>query len=157
MLVVLKALSNEKFILKNSDLFTFFQTNDFKKTKNKILIDFRCFLKSKIFRSYLEKITSLKYSNHIDLFGTIYRDTNYLLPHDDLLEKRKLAFFLYLSNSSNKSGGSLNLYEKDKVKVKLIPKFNTFAFFEVSSKSVHQVEEVMPNYQRIAITGWLHD
>jgi prolyl 3-hydroxylase /prolyl 3,4-dihydroxylase len=153
---VLKALSKEKFILKDSDLFTFFQTNDLSLTRNNILIEFRNFIKSKEFRSYLSKITKKQYSGNVDMFGTLYRDTNYLLPHDDRLEKRKLAYFVYFSNLSVKSGGSLNLCANNKVIKRLFPKFNTFSFFEVSSKSLHQVEEVLPGFQRITITGWFH-
>ncbi|HLC52212.1 MAG: hypothetical protein A2639_01965 [Candidatus Staskawiczbacteria bacterium RIFCSPHIGHO2_01_FULL_34_27] len=153
---VLKALSKESFYLKDSDLFTFFQTNDLKSTKNKTLHNFRTFLKSKEFGVYLTSITGKNYSDSIDCFGTIYQDTNYLLPHDDQLEKRKLAYFIYLTNLRKQDGGSLCLYKNDFVAAKITPKLNTFAFFEVSKNSLHEVEEVI-NKRRITITGWFYD
>lgn len=88
LLKILTALITEEFYLKDSDLFTFFQTNDFSSTKNKALLGFFNFLRSEEFRAYLFKITNYNYSSTIDCFGTIYRDTHYLLPHDDRLEKK---------------------------------------------------------------------
>lgn len=160
-LSLLKALTKEKFFSKESDLFTFLQTNDFKGTKNKTLTAFREFLSSTEFVQYLSNLTGTKLNRHLDIFGTIYRDTNYLLPHDDLLEKRRIAYFLYLSNLKEKEGGQLLLYDSikgrpTKVDKKILPQFNTLAFFKVSNKSFHQVEEVIGNNQRITITGWFH-
>lgn len=156
LLQVLKALIKEEFYLKDSDLFTFFQTNDFSSTKNKTLTEFFKFLSSEEFRNYLTKITNQKYRSTIDCFGTIYRDTHYLLPHDDRLEKRRLAYFISLTNLDKQDGGSLCLYKGNQIVKKLIPQFNTFGFFEVSKNSLHEVEEVI-NKQRITITGWFHD
>lgn len=39
----------------------------------------------------------------------------------------------------------------------IIPKFGTFAFFEVTPTSYHQVSEVLNSlHERVSITGWLH-
>ena len=159
LLKVMESLSKEEFYIKNSDLFTFFQTYDFKSTKNKIIKEFHDFLNSSEFKNYISKITNRQLQLEIDCFGTIYQDTNYLLPHDDRLDTRQIAYVIYFSNLNKFDGGSLDFYstrngQPSTLSKSLIPKFNTFAFFEVSPKSFHQVSEVTSVKQRISITGW---
>lgn len=160
---VMKALAEEQFHPQQADLFQFQQTDDFKNTKNKVLQEFRTFLSSTEFISYLGYITSTKLKpNSIDMSGTLYEDTDYLLCHDDQLESRKIAYFLYLSDLDKNDGGALNLFSSlngipTGVKATIIPKFNTFSFFLVSEKSFHEVAEVVREVQRITISGWFHD
>jgi prolyl 3-hydroxylase /prolyl 3,4-dihydroxylase len=158
-----KALQQEQFEFKQADLFQFSQTKDFIGTKSKIIREFRSFLASTEFIDFMEKITCSKLKQHsIDVAGTSYADTDFLLCHDDLLEKRKIAFFLYLSTSTKKDGGKLNLYnsinhQPTMISKSISPTFNTFVFFQVSQNSFHQVEEVISPSQRLTISGWFHD
>lgn len=179
LLQVLQALGEETFILKEADLFQFSQTADLvgaRKTgffctegqtcpscaKNSVLQEFRSFLSSLEFVSYLSTLTGITLQpQKIDLSGTIYQDTDYLLCHDDQLEGRKIAYIIYLSDLLLKEGGGLVLYNSQKgiptTKAKtIVPKFNTLAFFEVSPRSFHSVEEVVSDTQRIALTGWFY-
>ncbi|MFT4312625.1 MAG: 2OG-Fe(II) oxygenase family protein [Candidatus Woesearchaeota archaeon] len=162
LLEVLQALSNEEFAHKDSDLFDFYQTNDLKYTQNSILKNFIETLYSKEFLSYIEELTGFSLGDTVDIAGTLYQDTNYLLCHDDQLEGRKIAFLIYLSDMEQGEGGELNLYDhKDgtpqKIQKKIIPKFNTFALFEVTPTSFHSVQEVVVDKQRVAIGGWYHE
>lgn len=155
---ILLALANERFYEKESDLFSFHQTNDISSIKNKTLQEFRNLLYSKSFLQLMKLLTGLNFKIKIDLAGSLYRNTNYLLCHDDLLEGRNIAFLLYLSTLSKTDGGSLNLMDKDlNIEKKLIPIFNTFTFFKVSKISYHEVGEVIGDKQRIALGGWFHD
>ncbi|KAL3314032.1 Prolyl 3-hydroxylase ogfod1 [Cichlidogyrus casuarinus] len=108
---------------------------------------------------------------------------NYLLCHDDQLDSRKVAFIYYLVDESwsEKDGGSLSLLDNcpsdqfgftadvDKKSSenisnfhpwcpaqKLIPKFNSLAFFEVCTKSFHSVNEILSDKPRLSINGWFH-
>ena len=155
---VVEALILEKFIEKESDLFKFMQTNDLASSNNKVLIEFRAFLCSSAFISFMQNITGLKLkSGAIDIAGTLYRDSDYLLCHDDQLEDRKIAFMIYLSDLAKNEGGSLDLLSTSyKPIVKIVPKFNTVAFFEVSPVSFHEVSEVLVDKQRLAIGGWFY-
>ena len=159
-----QALGQEQFLLKESDLFKFRQTADFKILKhNKVLQQFRAFLSGHEFIQFLSNITSQDLQeNKIDMFGTLYQDTNFLLCHDDQLEGRKIAYFLYLSDMDQEDGGSLNLFARkngvpDTVNVQILPTYNTFACFLVSEKSFHEVAEVVTDTARITITGWFYD
>ncbi|MBI4919561.1 2OG-Fe(II) oxygenase [archaeon] len=159
---VLKSLAQEKFIEKEADLFKFMQTNDLGSTKNRVVKEFVQFLYSKEFIDYMQKLTGFKFQNKVDVAGTLYQNTDYLLCHDDELEGRKIAFLFYFSDFEENEGGSLNLFDSKKgkpVKVvkKIVPKFNKLAFFEVSPISFHEVEEVIADKQRIAIGGWFYD
>ncbi len=157
---LIKAISKESFVQKESDLFKFSQTNDFISTENKELRKFRDFLASKEFISFMQKITDERLkTGKIDCNGSLYQDTDFLLPHDDQLEGRKIAFIYYLTTLYDKDGGELSLLDSKSVKVvnKIKPKLNSFAFFKVSDISFHQVEEVIGDKQRITINGWFHD
>src|SRR3989344_4683194 len=160
---IVKALAEEKLIPQQADLFQFKQTGDLSAAKNKVLQEFRTFLSSTEFISYMKYLTSsvLK-PQSIDMSGTLYEDTDYLLCHDDQLEGRKIAYFLYLSDVDKNDGGALNLFSSKEgvptdVGATILPKFNTFSFFLVSEKSFHEVAEVVRDVQRIAISGWLHE
>ena len=159
--LLLKELSKEKFFPKESDLFKFKQTNDFISADGKILKEFRSLLMSKEFISLISYVTNEKLTGNVDVNGSLYENTDHLLPHDDRLEDRKVAFIYYLSTSSKKDGGALLLFSSkkgDPIKaIKSInPSANTFAFFKVSPISFHQVEEVLSKKQRITINGWFH-
>src|SRR3989344_4585203 len=110
-----KALSTEKFYPKEADLFQFTQTNDLVSTANSVLQEFRNFLSSPEFVYYLQQLTGTKcLVRKIDMAGTLYEDTDFLLCHDDQLEHRAIAFFYYLSDLPIENGGTLNLYASDK-------------------------------------------
>jgi len=155
---LLLALAKERFILKEADLFKFKHTNDITSSSVKELKDFRGFLLCEEFLSYMESITGLTLKRGaMDLAASLYEDTDYLLPHDDQLEGRKIAFLLYLSTMGKSVGGALGLLDKKLKTVKrIVPQFNTFAFFEVSPHSYHEVEEVLKDKQRITLGGWFH-
>jgi len=152
---VKKELLKEKFTAYNSDLFQFSQTVDMQNTKNKTLKEFHGFFSSKVFIKFVSEITGKKL-NSIDMSGFIYRDTDYLLPHDDRLEGRKIAYIINFSDLSAKDGGKLQLFKNKKVVKSIVPKFNSFVIFEVSKDSLHQVEEIKSNKNRITLAGWFH-
>ena len=161
--LISEALKKERFFQKESDLFKFRQTSDLKSSHNKILQEFRSFLSSTEFILFLSTITStsLKFGK-IDLSGSLYQDTDFLLCHDDMLEGRRIAFFWYLSDLEENDGGRLNLYSSKnnfplKVEKQIIPQFNTFAFFLVSEKSFHAVEEMLSRKKRYTLSGWFYD
>lgn len=160
---LLKELKKEKFDLKESDLFTFFQTSDLVTTNNLFIKEFRSFLCSAEFILLMTRITNLQLKkNSIDLAGTLYTNTNHLLPHDDQLENRKIAFMFYLTSLKKEDGGALGLYTSKnnaptKITRKYSTQFNTFFFFQVSPVSFHEVEEVLTDTQRITLSGWFHD
>ena len=158
---LLLELSKQKFNELESDLFKFMQSQDFSKLKNKTLQDFRNFLLSEEFRTYLGHLTKQRLKKSIDCWASLYQNTDYLLPHDDQLKGRKIAYMLYLSDLEVKDGGQLILFKtKNKRPIEevkaILPQFNTFMFFTVTPKTFHEVDEVITNKQRIAVGGWFH-
>ena len=158
---LLQALSQEQFSPHHSDLFQFSQTFDLLHSNNLILKDFVSLLSSAEILDFMQRTTKLKLNGRIDLFGSIYQDTDYLLPHDDQVPGRKIAFMLYLNDLEEKDGGALVLYQsKNKtardVAKRIVPAAGTIVFFEVSPLSVHRVEEVLTDTQRITLSGWFY-
>lgn len=160
---LVQALADEKFEPKEADLFQFKQTSDLIGSKSKLIQEFRALLCSVEFISHLSSMTGCHLKPQlIDISGTLYEDTDFLLCHDDRLEGRKIAYTYYLSTLSRNEGGGLVLFESKNdtpaAPRKIItPTFNTLVLFPVTEKSFHAVEEVVRDVQRVAISGWFHD
>ncbi len=159
---ICKALTNLSFMRKDSDLFCLEQSYDFKHAKG-ILKDLHGLFSSQEFVSYIESISKMKLKHgNIDMAAQRYRDKCYLLPHDDRLESRKVAYILnFTKNFEKKDGGQLQFFDSKgshpkRVVKSYIPEFNTLYLFTVSKNSWHQVSEVTSNKSRISIAGWFH-
>ena len=158
---LLQALGEQEFSPHHSDLFQFSQTYDLLHSDDPMLKEFAAWLSSTEMLQFMHNITRLKLNGKIDLFGSIYQDTDYLLPHDDQVPGRKIAFMLYLNDLEEQDGGALALYESKnktptKVMKRFIPKAGSLIFFEVSELSIHMVEEVLTDTQRITLSGWFY-
>lgn len=159
---VLVALSSEEFEHKETDLFKFSQTKDLASSSNELITEFREFLCSAEFATFLARLTGVAVrQGGIDLTGTLYGSTDFLLCHDDVVEGRSLAFIIYLSSLEKDDGGALSLYESaeekpTKIVKKIIPQANTFTIFTVTPTSFHRVDEVVRDTQRVSISGWFH-
>lgn len=162
---IYKALQTLEYLPKESDLFKFSQTGDFKAVKNTVLKEFYEFFKSNEFSDYIYKITGMKIrKNKIDMSSFIYQNTDHLLPHDDKVENRSIAYVLNLSKGfAKKDGGTLDFYDYNK-KTKLpnkmvksfVPTYNTLFLFKALSNSFHQVGEQLSDKNRVTITGWFY-
>jgi len=147
-----------KFNLLNTDLYQFYQSNNLSEL-DKFQILFKR-LKSEEWLIYFSQITGHKLKN-IDMSVTKYQKTNYLLPHDDRLEGRKIAYIFYLNDLKSDEGGELQLFETinnspTKIVQNIIPKKKNLLIFEVSKKSFHKVNEVIKEIDRYAISGWFY-
>lgn len=136
----------EEFFLKYTDLFKFLQTDEIAKKEN---VQF--FIKNleRIFKDITDT-TGCFYT----VFGSYYREGDYLLTHDDKIDNRKYAFTYYLEDFDS---GELVLFNEhcNKVEKKVSVKKNRLVIFEVSSISWHEVSFCESNGRR-AITGWLN-
>jgi Rps23 Pro-64 3,4-dihydroxylase Tpa1-like proline 4-hydroxylase len=147
---VCEALEDLPIERKEADLFQFDQSEDLSKTEIPAL------------QQLQQKLLELDLSNFdvksklIDMFAAFYYDTDHLLPHDDQLDTRKVAYTFYLA--APEAGGKLALIENkkpfDKTHVDVLP--NRLVLFKVSPESWHEVEEVQGELPRISISGWFH-
>ncbi|HLF55009.1 MAG TPA: 2OG-Fe(II) oxygenase family protein, partial [Candidatus Nanoarchaeia archaeon] len=153
---VAAALLKEKFYEHNSDLYQFQQTDDCRNAKQPAIKQFHKFFSSKEFIQFISKITDTQLK-FIDMSGFIYDDTDYLLPHDDRLSGRKIAYIVNLTkNFTKEDGGALQFFKDNKIVKSIPPTFNTFTIFKVSPKSLHQVQEIVTNKKRLSFAGWFH-
>lgn len=163
---LLEVIKKEEFIEKESDLFKFKQTHDFHFSKNKTIKQFHSECLNWEFFNLISQITNSKFKGTLDMSSSLYESTSFLLPHDDKLEGRKIAYILYLSkNFKKEDGGSFTLYNTKKEKnnfipttaaKKYLPLWNSLLLFEVSPISFHEVEENFSEKSRYTIGGWLH-
>ena len=92
----------------------------------------------------------------------VYGLGDFLLPHDDQVEGRIIAYSLHLTPEiTDETGGALNIFKADKdgkseLVDSLIPEYNSLIMFEVSNRSWHEVNEIVKDIQRLTLTGWYH-
>jgi Rps23 Pro-64 3,4-dihydroxylase Tpa1-like proline 4-hydroxylase len=162
---LVSALKEQEYYIEDHDLYQFLRTTDFKHSKNNTIKEFREYIFSDSFVSSIEKITGLKLlRGKGDLHSLKLLNGHYLLCHDDQVQGRAVAFILNLSKHwSEKDGGSLELFSVDsngspcKISKSITPTFNQFNLFTVSSKSFHQISEVLSEHkERISISGWFY-
>jgi len=98
----------------------------------------------------------------LDLAAYVYAQGDYLLPHDDRVEGRQVAWSLHLTRGlREQDGGALELFDAagdvaGRVVKRIVPEFNSLVLFRVSPRSWHQVAEVVGDVQRLTVTGWYH-
>jgi len=160
-------LQNLDFNKKKNDLYEFVQSNDLKGVSLPLIKKFKDVLYSEEFRNILQRITGVECSaleDSVSISCAVYQDTHRLLCHDDELAGRRIAYIMYLvpEDWKEEDGGTLDLFGVDEngdpnaIKTRFVPDWNSFAFFEVSPKSFHQVAEVLSSKNRLSISGWFH-
>ena len=126
------------------------------------MIDFRNYLLSVEFLTFIEKLTNTKIDHKmISIHSTRYNNTHYLLCHDDQLDNRIFAIMIYLKDMNDNEGGALRLFDSKKnsptsIVKSITPKFNRFAIFKISKDSFHDVSEVLVDKDRLAIGWWYY-
>lgn len=169
---IVENLANEMLLMEwnrtQMDLYRFFQTTDLINVDVPYLKSFYKFLKSDIL-SWLQNLYDTELT-HVSASCSMYTTGDYLLPHDDLLSDRIIAFVYYLSPWPNytewtdEMGGALELFNVDSIGLPTFPVIksinpnnNQFVFFKVSDISFHQVGEILTfEYPRLTINGWFH-
>jgi len=157
--------ANLKFNQKSNDLYKFKQSTSLTSESGIHIGKLRSVLLENV-RPWIMSVLDVELeSDTLDLFCARYRYTDTLLCHDDELEGRKVAFILYLTEEewTEEDGGLLELFDTDEkgnpnqVVKKFVPHNNSFAFFEVSPVSFHQVSEVLSESKtRMSLSGWFH-
>ena len=120
-------------------------------------------LGDKVWRKEVSRAFNVAQLKNIDMAAYVYGLGDFLLPHDDQVEGRIIAYSLHLTPEiTEEMGGSLDLFEADdegksKMVDSIIPEYNSLIMFEVSKTSWHQVREILTDIQRLTVTGWYHD
>lgn len=152
-----------EFYAKNNDLYKFHQSDDLQNFDTPYIRAFRQCLEGTL-APWLRDVTGIPLDGTISLTCSKYSYTDVLLCHDDELEGRRIAFILYLTPGwTAEDGGLLDLFDTDSngqprdIVRSILPRFNSFAFFEVSPVSFHQVAEVLSEDKvRLSVGGWFH-
>lgn len=94
-----KELKSAPFFRNENDLYSLSQTIDLKLfdvEKYPFLRGFRRFMSTTV-RDFLSNITGFELNTQVAITGSRYSQSDLLLPHDDSLDFRKIAFVLYLT------------------------------------------------------------
>ena len=160
--LVTYALAGLEYDFDESDLFSYlsFGLTDVDHPVINILRDD---LGDSTWRKKVASSFGVKSLSKIDLSAYVYGLGSFLLPHDDQVEGRVIAYSLHLTDieMTDKSGGALHIYKanetgKSELVKTIIPEYNSLIMFEVSDKSWHQVGEILEDIQRLTVTGWYH-
>ncbi|OLL22346.1 Prolyl 3,4-dihydroxylase ofd1 [Neolecta irregularis DAH-3] len=130
------------------------------------LLKLRAALYSSQFREFVQTITSCgELNDSVDMSINLYSKGCHLLTHDDVIGTRKVSYILYLAQDwKPEYGGALRLYDTvthghpETMWCKTIsPLWNRICLFSVTpGKSFHDVEEILVDQDRMAISGWFH-
>ncbi len=160
--LVTYALAGLEYDFDESDLFSYlsFGLTDVDHPVINILRDD---LGDEFWRTKVAEKFGVKALSKIDLSAYVYGLGSFLLPHDDQVEGRIIAYSLHLTDieMTKKMGGALDIYEADEsgkssLVKSIVPEYNSLIMFEVSDKSWHQVSEILSDIQRLTVTGWYH-
>ena len=146
------AVEQEEMVREESDLFSFEQTKRLEECSSPILKELYNWLNSEEVKQLIKELTGIEVKGKAEVSGYRYREYDYLLPHDDELAVRKIAFVINLSTLIKEEGGQLEFFNGNNVVKQILPKKNMFILFEVSKRSIHQVAEV--GKERLTISGW---
>lgn len=155
-----ESLLSQEFARMDSDLYSFYQSDDITASSG-VLQEFSQFLSSKDMLDAITCMTACPVT-HADISGFVYDVGDYLLPHDDRLQGRKIAYVLYLSDCPH--GGTLDLFacddatkEPTHVVKQIGARAGQLVLFEVSQTSFHQVAEVLGDgAKRLSLAGWFY-
>lgn len=156
-------LSSLNLISKNNDLYQLHQSEDLANVNLPTVSKLENFLHGQCL-AWMQEVTGIELDYKVSATYSCYKETDYLLCHDDRCENRRIAFIIYLNNNwEPDDGGALQLFEVNdcgqpvEAVHSIFPKFNSFVFFEVTDKSFHQVAEVLSSdKKRISVNGWFH-
>lgn len=154
------AILKEKFETIDRDLFSFSQTKELFSSKDKKVKEFYTFFSSQEFISFISRLTGEKLGNKADMHAHLFNQGDYLLFHDDVVEGRKIAYVVNLSQGfTSKDGGKLQFFNSKSPQhpvQEIPPEFNSLVCFQVSEKSLHAVREVLAKKQRLTLGGWFY-
>ena len=151
--LVIDALAGLEYSFSESDLFSYWASVKLTDIDHPALNVLREDLGDKSWRKEVSQAFQVSKLSRIDMAAYVYGQGDFLLPHDDQVEDRIIAYSLHLTPDLEElDGGSLDLFEgkKDgtsKLVKSIIPKFNSLNMFEVSETSWHQVSEILTDIQ----------
>lgn len=122
--------------------------------------EYRIFIKSKEYIDLIEAVTGLQELKTGTFFCSRYQHGDFLSPHTDSPDGRKIAVVYNLTKKwKSWYGGNLVIlkdWDSPEVKKTLVPSFNTLNIMKVENQiNPHYVAPKVP-HKRLAISGWYH-
>jgi hypothetical protein len=160
--LVIDALAGLEYDFKESDLFSYWASVELTEIDHPAINILRDDLGDELWRNKVAEAFSSKPLSSIDMAAYVYGLGDFLLPHDDQVEERIIAYSLHLTPEiTEEMGGALQIFDvdennKSKLVDSIIPEYNSLIMFEVSKHSWHQVGEILQDIQRLTVTGWYH-
>jgi len=160
--LVVDALAGLEYDFKESDLFSYWASVELTDIDHPAINILRDDLGDELWRNKVAEAFSSKPLSSIDMAAYVYGLGDFLLPHDDQVEERIIAYSLHLTPEiTEEMGGALQIFDvdennKSKLVDSIIPEYNSLIMFEVSKHSWHQVSEILQDIQRLTVTGWYH-
>ena len=160
--LAIDALAGLEYDFKESDLFSYWASIDLTDINHPAINILRNDIGDDTWRKEVAKSFKVKQFSSIDLAAYVYGQGDFLLPHDDQVEGRIIAYSLHLTPEiTEETGGALNIFKankegKSKLVDSILPEYNSLIMFEVSDHSWHQVSEVISDIQRLTLTGWYY-
>ena len=160
--LIIDALAGLEYDFKEADLFSYWSSINLTDIDHPAINILREDLGDSSWRKKVSKAFKVNKLKNIDMGAYVYGLGDFLLPHDDQVEGRIIAYSLHLTPEiTEEMGGTLDLFEAEstgesRMVDSIIPDYNSLIMFEVSNTSWHQVREILTDIQRLTVTGWYH-
>lgn len=158
---LVEVLARLDYGLDETDRYSYLTTGDLKLNDEVMLRMLRQVLTD---GEWLGRVATLFDTGHLelqDLFACIYSQTDYHLPHTDLLKHRNISFILSLAQDLTEAkGGCIDLYQCDsdglpvEAAKSLVLPFNSLTLLQVSQSSWYQFREVIAQQKVLLVRGW---
>ncbi len=123
-------------------------------------LEFRKVLVTSAFGAYLSAVTGLPLGEIVNPTVHRMRPGDFLKPHDDRIEGRRVAFVLYLSPGWKADyGGTLHISGKDDECSRIEAAFNSLVVFDLTAHKSHHVTDIRDtagDRTRLTMGGWFH-
>ena len=113
--LAIDALAGLEYDFKESDLFSYWASIDLTDINHPAINILRNDIGDVTWRKKIAKSFKVKQFSSIDLAAYVYGQGDFLLPHDDQVEGRIIAYSLHLTPEiTEETGGALNIFKANK-------------------------------------------
>ena len=129
--LAIDALAGLEYDFKESDLFSYWASIELTDVNHPAINILRDDLGDQTWRKKVAESFKIKKLSSIDMAAYVYGLGDFLLPHDDQVEGRIIAYSLHLTPEiTDETGGALNIFKADKdgkseLVDSLIPEYNS--------------------------------
>ena len=114
------------------------------------------YIYSKKFHQFIQFHTGITVTNTLSCWASAYSQGQYLTPHRDSVNERKVTYLFYFHRGWQAEWGGNIAFDRQTHWKMFVPQMGTLVVFDVNSyENRHMVTPVTVDKTRYALTGWV--